>query len=156
DLIRSFGSDGLRYFLLREMVFGQDAAFSDEAFIQRYNSDLANDLGNTVSRVVTLSRKAFGGRTPPEHCIENPLIEVAGRVVPESVMAMEELSFSRAIEALWRLLAEANQYLVARAPWALIKNEGASSPLSRILWNGLEAVRIVATGLLPIMPRAAA
>ncbi|HZF12350.1 MAG TPA: methionine--tRNA ligase [Thermoanaerobaculia bacterium] len=156
DLIQSFGSDGLRYFLLREMVFGQDASFSDEAFIQRYNSDLANDLGNTVSRVVTLSRRAFGGRTPPEHCIENPLIEVAGRVVPEYVMAMEELSFSRAIEALWRLLAEANQYLVTREPWNLIKTEGASSKLSRILWNGLEAVRIVATGLLPIMPRAAA
>jgi methionyl-tRNA synthetase len=156
ELIEKFGSDGLRYFLLREMVFGQDASFSDEAFIKRYNSDLANDLGNTVSRVVTLSRKAFGGKTPPEHCIENPLIDVAGRVVPEYVMAMEELAFSRALEALWRLLAEANQYLVTREPWNLIKTEGPSSKLSRILWNGLEAVRIVATGLLPIMPRAAA
>jgi methionyl-tRNA synthetase len=156
DLIRSFGSDGLRYFLLREMVFGQDASFSDEAFIDRYNSDLANDLGNTVSRVVTLSRRAFGGRTPPEHCIDNPLIDVAGRVVPDYLVAMEELSFSRALEALWRLLAETNQYLVERAPWNLIKSEGPSQRLSRILWNGLEALRIVATGLLPIMPRAAA
>jgi methionyl-tRNA synthetase len=156
ELIQSFGSDALRYFLLREMVFGQDASFSDEAFIDRYNSDLANDLGNTVSRVVTLSRRAFDGKTPPEHCIDNPLIDVAGRVVPEYLVAMEELSFSRALEALWRLLAEANQYLVERAPWNLIKSEGSSQRLSRILWNGLEAVRIVATGLLPIMPRAAA
>ena len=156
ELIQSFGSDALRYFLLREMVFGQDASFSDEAFIDRYNSDLANDLGNTVSRVVTLSRRAFGGKTPPEHCIDNPLIDVAGRVVPEYLVAMEEMSFSRALEALWRLLAEANQYLVTREPWNLIKSEGATQKLSRILWNGLEAVRIVATGLLPIMPRAAA
>lgn len=156
DLIQSFGSDALRYFLLREMVFGQDSSFSDEAFIDRYNSDLANDLGNTVSRVVTLSRRAFDGKTPPEHCVDNPLIEVAGRVVPEYLVAMEEFAFSRALEALWRLLAEANQYLVERAPWNLIKTEGPSTRLSRILWNGLEAVRIVATGLLPIMPKAAA
>jgi methionyl-tRNA synthetase len=155
DLVRNFGSDALRYFLLREMVFGQDAGFSDEAFIDRYNSDLANDLGNTVSRVVTLSRRAYNGRTPPEHCIDNPLIDVAGRVVPEYIVAMEEFAFSRALEALWRLLAETNQYLVEREPWNLIK-EGPSQRLSRILWNGLEAVRIVATGLLPIMPRAAA
>src|SRR4029079_8222777 len=146
DLIDRFGSDSVRYFLLREMVFGQDAAVSDEAFVDRYNSDLANDLGNTVSRVVTLSRRAFDGKTPPEHCIDNPLIDVAGRVVPEYLVAMEDLSFSRALEALWRLLAEANQYLVERAPWNLIKSEGSSQKLSRILWNGLEAVRIVATG----------
>jgi methionyl-tRNA synthetase len=155
DLIKSFGSDGLRYFLLREMVFGQDASFSDEGFIDRYNSDLANDLGNTVSRVVTLSRRAFDGKTPPVHCFDNPLIELAGRVVPEYHVAMGEFAFSRALEALWRLLAEANQYLVAREPWNLIKSEGPTERLSRILWNGLEAVRVVATGLLPIMPRAA-
>ncbi|HXO20015.1 MAG TPA: methionine--tRNA ligase [Thermoanaerobaculia bacterium] len=156
DLIARFGSDGLRYFLLREMVFGQDASFSDEAFIGRYNSDLANDLGNTVSRVVTLSRKAFDGRTPPEACTDNPLVEAAGRAVAEYRAAMEELAFSRALESLWRLLAEANQYLVAREPWSLIKKEGAAAELSRVLWNGLEAVRIVATALLPVMPRAAA
>jgi methionyl-tRNA synthetase len=155
-LIARFGSDPLRYFLLREMVFGQDASFSDEGFIDRYNSDLANDLGNTVSRVVTLSRRAFGGRTPPIFCDGNPLIEVAARVADEYRVAMQELAFSRALEALWRLLAEANQYLVAREPWNLIKSEGPTPRLARILWNGLEAARIVATGLLPVMPRAAA
>jgi methionyl-tRNA synthetase len=155
ELIDRFGADNVRYFLLREMVFGQDASFSDEAFVDRYNSDLANDLGNTASRVVTLSRKAFDGKTPPEACTDNPLIEVARTAAADYRAAMEELQFHRALESLWRLLAEANQYLVARAPWNLIKSEGARPELSRVLWNGLEAVRIVATGLLPFMPETA-
>ncbi len=156
DLVARFGVDPLRYFLLREMAFGQDAGYSDESFIERYNSDLANDLGNTVSRVVTLARGAYGGQTPPVPCDDNPLIAVARQAVAEYRAAMEELAFHRAIEALWRLLAEANQYLVTREPWKLIKTEGPSDKLSRILWNGLESARIVATGLLPVMPGAAA
>jgi methionyl-tRNA synthetase len=155
ELIDRFGADPVRYFLLREMVFGQDASYSDEAFIDRYNADLANTLGNTVSRVVTLSRGAFGGKTPPVPCEDNPLIEAAGRLVPEYRAAMDELAFNRALEALWKLLNEASQYLVTREPWKVVKEEGPSEKLSRILWNGLEAVRIVATGLLPFMPRIA-
>ena len=156
ELTARFGPDALRFFLLREMVFGQDANFSDEAFVDRYNSDLANDLGNTASRVVTLARQAFDGRTPPLACDDNPLIAVAREAVAEYRAAMDELAFQRAIQALWRLLAEANQYLVTREPWKLIKSEGASDCLARVLWNGLEAVRIVATGLLPMMPVTAA
>jgi len=154
-LIERFGSDPLRYFLLREMVFGQDAGFSDETFVDRFNSDLANDLGNTASRLVTLSRSAFGGRTPPVACDDNPLIAVAREVVAEYRAAMEELAFQGALRALWRLLAEANQYLVAREPWKQIKTAGPSEALSRVLWNGLESVRIVATGLLPFVPAVA-
>jgi len=156
DLVERFGPDPLRYFLLRDMVFGQDSTFSDEAFVERYNSDLANDLGNTVSRVVTLARKAFGGRTPPESCGDNPLIAVAAEVAKEYRAAMEEPAMHRALESLWRLLAETNGYIVAREPWKLIREEGERSRLSRILWNGLEALRIVATGLLPVMPKTAA
>ncbi len=154
-LIESFGSDPLRYFLLREMVFGQDASFSDEAFADRFNSDLANDLGNTASRLVTLSRNAFEGRTPPSACDDNPLIPVAREVAAEYRRAMDDLAFQSALRALWRLLAEANQYLVAREPWKKIKTEGPSEGLSRVLWNGLECLRIVATGLLPFMPEVA-
>jgi methionyl-tRNA synthetase len=156
ELIDRFGADAVRYFLLREMVFGQDASFSDEAFIDRYNSDLANDLGNTVSRVVTLARRAFDGRTPPVPCDDNPLVPAARQAVADYRAAMGEYAFHRALEALWRLLSEANQYLVSREPWRVVKAEGPSDRLSRILWNGLEAVRIVATGLLPAMPQAAA
>jgi methionyl-tRNA synthetase len=151
-LVERFGPDVLRYFLLREMVFGQDASFSDEAFADRYNSDLANDLGNTASRVVTLARQAFGGRTPPVACDDNPLIAVAGEVAEEYRQAMDELAFQNALRALWRLLAEANQYLVAREPWKMVKREGPDEALSRVLWNGLESVRVVAAGLLPVMP----
>jgi methionyl-tRNA synthetase len=156
ELIDRFGADSVRYFLMREMVFGQDASFSDEGFVERYNADLANTLGNTVSRLVTLSRSAFGGKTPPVPCDDNPMVEAARRVVPEYRSAMDELAFQRALEALWRLLGEANQYLVTREPWKLIKTEGPTEKLSRILWDGLETVRIVATGLLPFMPRVAA
>jgi methionyl-tRNA synthetase len=155
ELIDRFGADPVRYFLLREMVFGQDASYSDEAFIDRYNSDLANTLGNTVSRLVTLSRGAFGGKTPPVTCDMNDLCDAARRLVPEYRAAMEELAFSRALEALWKLLNEANQYLVTREPWKLIKEEGPSEKLSRILWIGLETVRIVTVGLLPFMPKLA-
>ncbi len=154
-LIERFGADPLRYFLLREMVFGQDASFSDEAFVDRFNSDLANDLGNTASRLVTLSRSAFDGRTPPTPCDDNPLIPVAAAVVAEYREAMESFAFQSALRALWRLLAEANQYIVAREPWKRIKSEGPSESLSRVLWNGLESVRIVATGLLPFLPEVA-
>ena len=155
ELIARFGGDSLRYFLLREMAFGQDASFSDEAVIDRHNNDLANDLGNTVSRVVTLARSAFGGRTPYLSCGDNPLIETARRAAADYRAAMDELAFQRALESLWRLLAETNQYLVAHEPWKLIKSEGPSPKLARVLWNGLEATRIVAIGLLPVMPRAA-
>jgi methionyl-tRNA synthetase len=150
-----FGTDSLRYFLLREMTFGQDSTFSDEGFVDRYNGDLANDLGNTASRVVTLARRAFDGKTPPIACDDNPLIAAAGRAVEGYRAAMAEPAFQRALESLWKLLSEANQYLVEREPWKLIKSEGASERVARVLWNGLEAVRIVATGLLPFMPEVA-
>jgi methionyl-tRNA synthetase len=152
ELIDQFDADVVRYFLLRDMVFGQDGSFSDEAFIDRYNSDLANGLGNTVSRLVTLSRRAFDGKTPPLACDDNPLIAKATAARQAYVAAMEECQFDRALRALSDLIGDVNQYLVEREPWKMIKHETQRESLSRVLWNGLECVRIVACALVPVMP----
>ena len=155
ELIEHFGVDTLRYFLLRDMSFGQDASFSDEAFIDRYNSDLANTLGNTVSRLVTLSRRAFGDRLPPS--AGNALADRAAELIAEYRRHMDGFAFHRGLEALWRLLDEINQYLVAEAPWKLLKDpdEANLAKVSEILWCGLEGVRLVATALLPVLPEKA-
>jgi methionyl-tRNA synthetase len=150
-IVDAFGAEALRYFLMREMAFGQDAAFSDEAFLTRYNADLANDLGNTVSRVAALCRQSFGG-TPPERCTENEIEGAAGRAVPEWRSAMEDFAFNRALEAVWRFLTEINGYVVAREPWKVRKEEGASPRLSRILYAAAEGVRLTSVMLSPFLP----
>ena len=163
ELIESFGTDSLRYFLLREMAFGQDASFSDEAFIDRYNSDLANDLGNTASRLITLSRRAFDGRLPAERG-EGALRAAAETATADYRRAMDAFAFNRALENLWKLLSETNHYLVAHEPWKKLKTVSPSPPsggtanlgeVSEVLWNAMEATRIVAAGLVPVLPEKA-
>lgn len=158
-LMDRLGSDPVRFFLLRDMVFGQDASYSDEAVIERYNSDLANDLGNTVSRVVTLARSAFDGLTPPEAAVAaadaSPLAAAAAECVAEYRRQMDDLAFHRALAALYKLLGEASQYLVENEPWKRMKQDGGKEAVAPVLWACLEAVRVVAVGLLPFMPRVA-
>ncbi len=150
-LVARFGPDALRYFLLREMTFGQDAQFSDEAFLARYNADLANDLGNTVSRVAALCRQSFGA-TPEETCPSNEIRGAFQTALPEWRAAMEDWSFSRALEAVWRFLAEINGYVVSREPWKIRKEEGPSAHLHRILYCAAEGVRLAAVLLSPFIP----
>jgi methionyl-tRNA synthetase len=150
-LVAEFGPDALRYFLLREMTFGQDAHFSDEAFLTRFNADLANDLGNTVSRVAALLRQSFNG-TPPEPCESNEILAAFSAAQADWLAAMEELAFSRALEAVWRFLAQINGYIVAKEPWKVRKEEGPSSRLARILYAAAEGVRLAAVLLSPFMP----
>ncbi len=151
-LVARFGPDALRYFLLREMTFGQDANFSDQAFLTRYNADLANDLGNTVSRVAALCRQSFGA-TPNEVCTDNEVLAAYRAHRTEWDAAMEEFAFSRALEAVWRLLTAINGYVVAREPWKIRKEEGTSSPrLHRILSAAAEGVRLTAVMLSPFVP----
>ena len=155
DLMEQFGTDSVRYFLLRDMVFGQDASFSDEAFINRYNSDLANDLGNTTSRLVTLARRAFGNHLPPSRGESREMQPAAIQAVADYRTAMNAFAFNRALDSLWKLLATANQYLVANEPWKKLKDPEATRDVSEVLWDALESVRIVAVGLLPFLPKKA-
>ena len=151
SLVADFGPDALRYFLMREMAFGQDASFSDQAFLERYNADLANDLGNTVSRVSALCRQAFGS-SPPEPCEENEVITAFARAREDYRAAMDDLAFHRGLESIWKLLSEINGYVVSREPWKVLKEEGPSARLSRILYAASEGVRLAAGLLWPFMP----
>jgi methionyl-tRNA synthetase len=151
-LVADFGPDALRYFLLREMAFGQDANFSDQAFLTRYNADLANDLGNTVSRVAALLRQSFGG-TPSEACADNEIFTAHGEARAEWRAALAECQFNRALESVWKFLAAINGYVVAHEPWKIRKQEGpASSRLHRILYAAAEGVRLSAVMLSPFIP----
>jgi methionyl-tRNA synthetase len=153
-LVEEFGPDAVRYFLLREMAFGQDAFFSDEAFLSRYNADLANDFGNTVSRVATLCRQAYGG-VPGERCEDNDVLRGFEKRKPEWQGAMEQFAFHRALETVWRFLSEINGYVVAKEPWKLRKEQGATPRLSRILYAAAEGTRLAAAMLFPFAPAAA-
>lgn len=154
-LIRQFGADPLRYFFLREMTFGQDASFSDEAFVARYNADLANGLGNTFARVVAMVRRYFDGKTPFEACGESVLRHKADEVVARYLEAMEAYEFNRALEAAWELLTAVDGYVTEKAPWSIAKAEGPSPRLARIMYNCLESLRLVAVMACPVMPTTA-
>jgi methionyl-tRNA synthetase len=153
NIIDDFGADPLRYYLLREMVFGQDQDYSDESFLTRYNADLANDLGNTLSRAIKMSGSYFGGKTPPTPCTDNDLLRMSREVVPEYLRAMGDYAFQRALDAVWRLLVAINSYIVTREPWKMFKDTGADETLSRVIWNTLESLRIVWVMMAPFMPR---
>jgi len=150
-LVARFGPDALRYFLLREMTFGQDASFSDEAFLTRYNADLANDLGNTVSRIAALCRQSFGA-TPDQVCDDNEVRAAYLARRPEWEAAMEDFAFNRALDAVWRFLTEVNGYVVAREPWKVRKEEGSSPRLHRILAAATEGARLIGVLLSPFVP----
>lgn len=154
-ILDEFGADPLRYYLMREMVFGQDQNYSDESFLARYNADLANDLGNTLSRAIKMCDTYFGGKTPPIACGVNDLNDAARAAVPEYLRAMDELSFNRALDAAWKLLVAVNSYIVTREPWKRFKESDADEALSRIIWSTLEAQRIIWAMVAPFMPAAA-
>jgi methionyl-tRNA synthetase len=152
DLVAEFGPDALRYFLLREMAFGLDASFSDEAFLARFNADLANDLGNTVSRVAALCRQSFGG-TPNEVCTDNDILRAYAPARSDWEAAMRDCQFNRALEAVWKFLSEINGYIVTRQPWKIRKEEGPESGgLHRVLSAAAEGVRLSAVLLSPFTP----
>jgi len=152
NIIEDFGADPLRYYLLREMVFGQDQNYSDEALITRYNGDLARGIGNALSRSVKMAETYFEGKTPPVSCDDNDLKAAAEKTIPEYLRAMDEWAFQRALESAWRLVSAVDRYIVAREPWKHFKEKGADETLSRVLWNCLEALRIAFVMAAPFMP----
>jgi methionyl-tRNA synthetase len=155
NILDDFGADPLRYFLTREMTFGNDQNYSDESFLSRYNSDLANDLGNTLSRAVKMSDSYFGGTTPPVPCHDNDLMRMSQQIVPQYLREMDEFALQRAQDTVFRYLAAVNGYIVSREPWKHFKEKGADEALSRVIWNTLEALRIVWVMMAPVMPTVA-
>jgi methionyl-tRNA synthetase len=156
------GSDALRYFLLREIPFGQDGSFSFDALVQRYNGDLANGYGNLVSRVVNMVHKYFGGVLPEagaETAAETALHETALRAIAAFGPAFDEMNFSEALKSLWLLVAETDGYLTANAPWKrpAERSEADHALLqARVLSTAAEAIRIITALVYPVLPESAA
>jgi methionyl-tRNA synthetase len=156
------GTDALRYFLLREIPFGQDGNFSFDALVQRYNGDLANGYGNLVSRVVNMVHKYFGGVAPEAGAdtpAEGSLRESAENAMAAFALAFDELNFSEALKALWALVAETDGYLTANAPWKKPpeRSDAEHAALqARVLTTAAEAIRVITVLAYPIVPDAAA
>jgi methionyl-tRNA synthetase len=144
------GADALRYFLLREIVFGQDGSFSYDALINRYNAELANGLGNLSSRTLTMIGQYRGGKVPPGGPSE--IAALAGETIKAAVEAFDNFEFSRGLEAVWGLLSAVDKYIVQQAPWKIAKQPAAQSQLDTALYTAAEALRIATVLLYPVLP----
>jgi methionyl-tRNA synthetase len=163
-VIDVLGNDALRYFLLREVVFGQDGSFSFDALVQRYNSDLANDLGNLSSRTLTMISRYFNGEVPyPSPLVarkdaDNTIQGHAEAAIAEFGQLFDDYQFSRALESLWGLVGAVNKYLVEQEPWVVAEKEGQEnkSRLATILYTAAEVLRIVTALAHPVLPESTA
>jgi methionyl-tRNA synthetase len=154
-LVGRYGVDAVRYFLLREVVFGQDGNFTNEALIGRINADLANDLGNLLSRTVGMIDKYFGGKLPAAQAdteFDESLRETAVAAVKKAEEAYDNMQFSDALNEIWNFVRRANKYIDEVMPWVLFKEGGARDRLAGSLYMLAESLRIIAILIGPVMP----
>jgi len=158
-MVDAFGADAFRYFLLREVPFGQDGDFSREAMIMRINSDLANGLGNLLSRTLTLIERTQAGQVPvpgktraAERDLQQATVALLNEVLPRHI---EQLEFSKALEAIWQVVQIANQYVDKTAPWTLAKNESDADQLRTILYHMAETLRCLSFATYAFTPASA-
>jgi methionyl-tRNA synthetase len=158
-IVHVLGMDALRYYLLRETVFGQDGNFSYDALVTRYNSDLANGLGNLASRVAAMIEKNCGGKIPKPGALssqDDALAKEAQTAIGDVLELYDKLGFSRALEIIWSLIAAADKYLTVEKPWALGDSEGDQQRRAAVLWTTGEVLRIVTALAHPILPESTA
>ena len=156
DLLEKYGADALRYYLMKNMVLGQDSSYSYESFVKRYNADLANDYGNVVNRITILIQKNFNGHCPEPGEYDNKELEIINQAksIPASVdKNMQNMKIHDALEDVFSLIRLINKYLELKQPWKLLKeNKNPKSPAATCLYLSAELLRISVLLLKPIMP----
>jgi methionyl-tRNA synthetase len=158
-IVHVLGMDALRYYLLRETVFGQDGNFSYDALVQRYNSDLANGLGNLASRTAAMIEKNYGGKIPKAAALQaqdTVLAKEAQAAIGEVMEHYEKLEFSRGLEVIWSLISAADKYLTVEKPWSLGESTEEQGRRATVLWTTAEVLRVVTVLTHPVLPESTA